>query len=116
VDRTVDPDLASSAEVRAVENGRAGGDKDFIADFGPDHMAIGPYHTVIPNCARMLGRSPNNCVFQDDAVATNFDRSAGLSNKPCPMHNPTARTYEDIPADGSILCNPSVGINRRRMA
>ncbi len=98
-----------------MKNRRTGRQENFVADFGPDHVAIWTNNAMIPKPARMVSSGADDRIFEDDAIATDANRPTGFRHNASTMHDPAACTDNNVTAYGSILCNPSVTIDQRRM-
>ncbi|CUX30325.1 hypothetical protein AGR4C_Cc50362 [Agrobacterium tumefaciens str. Kerr 14] len=108
----VDADFRSAPDVRPVEHGSAGRDEHLVVNLGTDYMTVGPDYAVVAHFAIVAARGPDHRVFEHDAVPSDADGAAGLRHQASTMHNPAARTDDNITTDRRILRNPGIGINR----
>lgn len=108
---SVDADFRSMTNLHPVEHGRFGGDKDFSADLGANHMAVRTNDTVVPHGAVMPARGADNRVLEDDAVASNADGAVGFRHQASAMHDPATCTDNNITTDRRVLSNPGIRID-----
>src|SRR5688572_17214148 len=115
MNNAVDADLRSRPDVRAMEDGTARSEKDFLLDRAADHMSVGADKAIGGDAQPMGGRAAQNRVLHDDALATNLD-GAALRDDLCAKHDSRARADSDVPAHGGVRSNEGRGINNGRLA
>ena len=95
-----------------MKNRRAGGDEDFILDNTSDQMGIGTHETMVADAAALRRRASDHRVFQDDAVGSDFNRTALGHNTGAEHDAAVGVTTDDnsredqaaLDLDGTIRC------------
>jgi hypothetical protein len=115
MNNAIDPDLRSRPDVRAMEDGTARSEKDFLLDHAADDMSIGADKAVSGDAQPMGRRATQNGVLHDDALAAYLD-GAALRDDLCAEHDSRASADGDVPAYDGVRSNEGRGINDGRLA